>query len=245
MLKFTALFCIFTAIMAGKDRLSDSDFDWSMFLRFDVKNKMIEHKITPTAVPVPPEGTCHVHFHWGEPEPGQVVPEDLDKVARPTVTWSAKNESLYLMMSYCVLNWFDVRDAPEQGRNYTLNEWTEWIIYNVHKQKIYEGSDLYDYQPCPVPKNNTVKHLVIYLIFKQNGTIHIPRPTEINWEEFHARQTIAGFIKTYNLGTPIAANFYYIRYDKQRRKDTFKDSVADWEKVLSYENLETKEVEKT
>lgn len=104
-------------------------------------------------------------------------------------------------------------DAPSRS-DISLGEWLHWLIVNIPGDDVAKGFVLFGYQGSG-PHKDTGLHRYVYLLYKQ------PQKLEFN-EQIVAANSIEGrpnfssrkFADKYNLGTPVAVNFYQAQYDE-------------------------------
>lgn len=64
------------------------------------------------------------------------------------------------------------------------------------------------------PPEGTGLHRYVFLVYKQNGKINFDEPRLPNTSgENRGGFSIAKFANKYNLGTPVAGNFYQAKWD--------------------------------
>lgn len=103
-------------------------------------------------------------------------------------------------------------DAPSR-KNPKFREWHHWLVVNIPSNDISKGKELSAYIGSGPPKD-TGLHRYVYLIYKQPGKLTcdencLPNNSGANRGGWKARS----FVQKYNLGNPMAGNFYLAEYD--------------------------------
>jgi len=161
--------------------------------------------IVPDVISVAPKEICNVCYPSGvkvnlgnELTPRQVKDQ-------PVVTWNADPSAFYTV---CMTD----PDAPSR-KDPKFREWHHWLVGNVPGCDICKGEVLSDYIGSGPPEG-TGLHRYIFLIYKQ--------PSKLTFDEKRLTNTsgdnrggfkIAEFAKKYDLGNPIAGNFYQAKWD--------------------------------
>lgn len=103
-------------------------------------------------------------------------------------------------------------DAPSRN-NPKFREWHHWLVVNIPSTDVSKGEELSAYIGSGPPKD-TGLHRYVYLIYKQPGKLtcdekRLPNTSGANRGGWKAR----AFVEKYNLGNPIAGNFYLAEFD--------------------------------
>lgn len=111
-----------------------------------------------------------------------------------------------------ILRWLVDPDAPSR-KNPKFREWHHWLVVNIPGNDISKGEELSAYIGSGPPKD-TGLHRYVFLIYKQPGKLtcdenHLPNNSGANRGGWKARE----FAGKYNLGNPVAGNFYLAEYD--------------------------------
>lgn len=125
---------------------------------------------------------------------------------QPSVEWQNEPGAFYTLL-------FIEPDAPSRT-DFSLREWQHWLIVNIPGNNVSKGTTLSEYQGSGPGKNSGL-HRYVYLLFKQ--------PRELQFDEQHLSATSTEgranfstkkFIEKYDLGKPVAGNFYECQYDE-------------------------------
>ncbi|XP_057367341.1 protein D3-like isoform X2 [Daphnia carinata] len=164
------------------------------------------HGVVPDVIDVVPPYPVHVSYGNGvdvdqgnELTPTQVQNEPLK------VEWSANNQTNYTL---CMID----PDAPSRA-NPTLGQVLHWVIVNIQGNAIKTGEVLAEYIGSGAPKG-TGLHRYVFLVYKQPGPLNCDEPRISNRSrEGRIGFSVRMFAAKYNLGQPIAANFFQAQYD--------------------------------
>lgn len=125
---------------------------------------------------------------------------------QPTVSWTADSSKYYTLV-------FTDPDAPSRA-DPKLREIRHWLVQNIPGNNISEGDTIIEYRGSGPPQG-TGLHRYIFLIFEQENKIDVsdvPR-TPTTSREHRVSTSTRELIRKYNLGNPIAGNFYQAQYD--------------------------------
>lgn len=87
------------------------------------------------------------------------------------------------------------------------------MIGNIPGHDVSKGEVLSDYVGSGPPPG-TGLHRYVFLIYKQNGKLNFDEPRLTNTSgEKRGGFSIAKFATKYNLGNPVAGNFYQAEWD--------------------------------
>ncbi|KAK7571218.1 hypothetical protein V9T40_014822 [Parthenolecanium corni] len=170
-----------------------------------VVNSMEKERVVPDVIPVAPTEVLEVEYADGlkvdfgnELTPTQVKDQ-------PTVKWNADSSSMYTL---CMTD----PDAPSR-KTPTFREWHHWLVGNIPGSDVAKGETLSEYVGSGPPPD-TGLHRYVFLVYKQPGILTFDEPRLTNRSaDNRAKFKIADFAKKYNLGNPIAGNFYQAQYD--------------------------------
>ncbi|XP_050297579.1 cell surface glycoprotein 1-like isoform X11 [Anthonomus grandis grandis] len=174
--------------------------------RDQIFKTMKQDRIVPDVMDRCPEKLAEVAF----PSGGQV---NLGKELTPTQTlqppsiyWEADRKSFYTL---CMVD----PDAP-RAKESKFNEWNHWLVGNIPGNRIAQGQPLVQYLP-PCPQRNSPPHRYTYMVFKQPSRISFKEPT-IPANSFQNRDgfSLRNFAQKYQLGQPIAGNYFKCRWDR-------------------------------
>ncbi|CAG2176914.1 unnamed protein product, partial [Oppiella nova] len=125
---------------------------------------------------------------------------------QPVVDWPADNNSYYTLL-------MTDPDVPSRT-DPKFGEGKHWIVINIPGADVSKGQTLVEYMGSGPPKG-TGFHRYIFVVYKQTDIINTN-------EKVISKLTVEGrmqwklkdFAKQYNLGLPIAANFYQAQFDE-------------------------------
>lgn len=166
---------------------------------------MEKHGIVPDVISVVPKETVKVTFAGN-------VTVDLGNELRPIqvrdipdVTWNADADTFY---SLCLID----PDAPNRKQP-IYRHWQHWLVVNIPGTKVGEGETLSEYIGSG-PGRDTGLHRYVFLVYKQNGKIDFDekRSSKSCSREERRSFDIREFAVKYQLGNPVAANFYLAQW---------------------------------
>lgn len=103
-------------------------------------------------------------------------------------------------------------DAPSREEP-KMREWHHWLVGNIPGNDVAKGEVLSAYIGSGPPKG-TGLHRYVLLVFKQPKKLTFDEPRLTNTSgEGRAKFNTQKFIEKYNLGAPIAGNFFQAQYD--------------------------------
>ncbi|XP_022914812.2 protein D2-like isoform X1 [Onthophagus taurus] len=169
-----------------------------------VKN-MEKLEVVPDVIDQVPKEVCKVSYPSG-------VKVDLGNVLTPTqvkdipnVEWTADDSALYTV---CMTD----PDAPSR-KEPKFREWHHWLVGNVPGANISKGETLSQYVGSGPPQG-TGLHRYVFLIYKQNGKLNFDEQRLTNTSgDNRGCFSIKKFAEKYQLGQPVAGNFYQAEWD--------------------------------
>lgn len=94
-----------------------------------------------------------------------------------------------------------------------MSQWHHWLVGNIPGADISKGETLSAYVGSGPPPD-TGLHRYVFLIYKQNDKLQFDEPRLTNTSgDNRGGFSIAKFAEKYNLGNPIAGNFYQAQWD--------------------------------
>lgn len=174
-----------------------------------VAEKFIFHNVQPEVVKRAPSQLLQVHFDSG-------VKCDLGNTLTPTQVKNApirlewpidEPQSLYTV---CLTD----PDAPSRA-DPKFREWHHWLVVNVPADfDIAKGLVMSAYVGSGPPPG-TQLHRYVYLVYKQAQGAIAPDETKLGNRSGSGRGQfrIEAFAEKYQLGDPIAGNFYLAEFD--------------------------------
>jgi len=156
--------------------------------------------LTPDVVGKAPSMTIEVKYPSGvevnngnELTPTQVKDE-------PSVNWTSEANQIYTLV-------MTDPDVPEAAAPQVKH----WLVVNIPGSDVSKGEVLASYVGSGPPKG-TGLHRYIFLVYKQSSKLSadaekaVGRMGRLKW-------VVKDFAKKYNLGEPVAGNFYRAQYD--------------------------------
>uniref|UniRef100_A0A1Y1N6P1 Phosphatidylethanolamine-binding protein n=1 Tax=Photinus pyralis TaxID=7054 RepID=A0A1Y1N6P1_PHOPY len=123
----------------------------------------------------------------------------------PSVQWNADPNKFYLLV-------MTDPDAPSRSKP-DFREWHHWLVGNIPGLDVEKGEHLSEYIGS-APPEGTGLHRYVLLVYEQQGQITFDEPrltnTSANGREKFSIRKLA---QKYNLGEPIAGNFYQAKWD--------------------------------
>ncbi|XP_055302701.1 protein D2-like [Sitodiplosis mosellana] len=172
---------------------------------YAVNITMDKHQVVPDVIPVAPAEVAKVTYVSGVTvnEGNELTPRQVKDV--PKVEWNADANTLYTL---CMTD----PDAPSRQAP-KFREWHHWLVGNIPGADVSKGEVLSDYVGSGPPEG-TGLHRYVFLVYKQNGKITFDEPRLPNTSgKNRGGFSIAKFANKYNLGTPVAGNFYQAQWD--------------------------------
>ncbi|GBP14990.1 Protein D3 [Eumeta japonica] len=124
----------------------------------------------------------------------------------PVLEWRAEKDTFYTLL-------FTEVDAPSR-EDTSLKEWCHWLIVNIPESDISKGTVVREYQGSGHGKDSGL-HRYVYLLFKQPEKLTFDEQySPANSIEGRPKFSTQNFSKKYNLGKPVAGNFYQAQYDE-------------------------------
>jgi phosphatidylethanolamine-binding protein (PEBP) family uncharacterized protein len=167
---------------------------------------MEKEGIVPDVVDVLPSNTAVIKYASGAVVNGgnELTPTAVKDI--PTVLeWPAEDEALYTVA-------MSDPDAPSRI-NPKYREWLHWLVVNVPANKVADGQVLAEYVGSGPPKG-TGLHRYVFMVFKQPNKL-TPDEKKLTNRSGEGRGSwkLRSFAAKYNLGNPVAGNFYQAQWD--------------------------------
>ncbi|XP_034475338.1 protein D3 [Drosophila innubila] len=166
---------------------------------------MEEHCVVPDVIAKAPKGTVSVEYGSGVTvKEGNILTPTQVK-DEPCVKWEADSGKLYTL---CMTD----PDAPSR-KDPKFREWHHWLVGNIPGNEVTKGEVLSAYVGSGPPPD-TGLHRYVFLVYEQQCKLkfdeqRLPNNSGDNRGGFK----IAKFAEKYNLGNPVAGNFYQAEYD--------------------------------
>ncbi|KAF5288617.1 hypothetical protein FQR65_LT11988 [Abscondita terminalis] len=125
---------------------------------------------------------------------------------KPVVFWNTEDdESLFLLAMVDP-------DAPSR-ENPKSREWHHWLVGNIPGNNIQLGETLSEYIGAGPPEGTDL-HRYVFLLYKQLEKLTFDEPKLTNRSANRREKfSMRCFATKYNLGDPIAANFFLAEWD--------------------------------
>ncbi|XP_044734769.1 protein D2-like [Chrysoperla carnea] len=168
--------------------------------------KMEEHGVVPDVIDVVPADSIEISYPSGVTvNHGNILtPTQVKNV--PTVKWPAKDGALYLL---CMTD----PDVPSR-KEPTFRDWHHWLVGNISGNDVAKGDVLSAYVGSG-PAKDTGLHRYVFVVYQQPGKLDfagVPRLTNKSVDN-RAGFSIKKFAEKFNLGQPIAGNFFQAEFD--------------------------------
>ncbi|KAI8124936.1 hypothetical protein FF38_12500 [Lucilia cuprina] len=163
-----------------------------------------EHEVVPDVIDTAPTEVLSVTYGDLQVKEGNVLtPTQVQN--KPQLSWNADANALYTV---CMTD----PDAPSR-KEPTFREWHHWLVVNVPGSKVSDGEVLSDYIGSGPPQG-TGLHRYVFLVYKQPSKLSCDeKRLPDNSGDGRGGFKIAAFAKKYQLGNPIAGNFYQAEWD--------------------------------
>jgi len=170
---------------------------------------MEKEAVIPDVIDVTPKNAIEVKFANGaEVKLGNVLTPTQVKDPPTRVSWPVEEGALYTL----------VKTDPDAPSRHTpkYREWHHWLVVNIPGNNISDGKVLSEYVGAGPPKG-TGLHRYVYLVYKQPGALNPDEkllPNRGTGGEGRGQFSVRNFAKKYNLGDPVAGNFYQAEWDE-------------------------------
>ncbi|XP_023165506.1 protein D3 [Drosophila hydei] len=170
-----------------------------------IKVVMEENCIVPDVISKAPKCDAKVEYAGGiSVQPGMVLTPTQVK-DQPCVEWEADPSKLYTL---CMTD----PDAPSR-KEPKFREWHHWLVGNIPGKNVAKGQVLSAYIGSGPPPE-TGLHRYVFLIYEQKCKLAFDeKPLPNNSADGRGGFKIAEFANKYDLGDPIAGNFYQAEFD--------------------------------
>lgn len=167
---------------------------------------MEKESIVPDVVDTLPINVLDIKYPSGaEVKNGNELTPTQVKDIPIHINWPTEEGALYTLV-------MTDPDAPSR-QNPQYREWHHWLVVNIPGTSVGEGKTLSQYVGSGPPKG-TGLHRYVFLVYKQPSSINPDEKVLTNRSgEGRGCFKIRNFAKKYNLGSPIAGNFYQAQWD--------------------------------
>ncbi|XP_038217553.1 phosphatidylethanolamine-binding protein homolog F40A3.3-like [Zerene cesonia] len=162
-------------------------------------------KIVPDVIPSPPAKTITLKYPSGAQAQlgNELTPTQVKD--QPTVSYEADPNAYYTL----VFTDPDNYDGPEL----VYREWHHWLVVNIPGSDVASGEVLSGYIGSGPPEGTGI-HRYVYILYKQPKKLSFDEKRLSNKSiEGRAAFSTKKFAEKYNLGTPVAGNFYRAQFD--------------------------------
>ncbi|XP_063628638.1 protein D3-like isoform X2 [Cydia splendana] len=162
-------------------------------------------KIVPDVIPTAPTATIGLKYPSGveAAQGNELTPTQVKE--QPTVTYEADANAFYTL----VFTDPDNYDGPEP----VYREWHHWLVGNIPGNNVASGEVLSGYIGSGPPEGTGI-HRYVYILYKQPGKLSFDEPRLTNKSiDGRAAFSTKKFAEKYNLGAPVAGNFYRAQFD--------------------------------
>ncbi|CAI6348591.1 unnamed protein product [Macrosiphum euphorbiae] len=171
----------------------------------NVNQAMKNQQVVPDVIPVAPKEILQVNYISGAKAllGNELTPTNVKD--QPSVSWNADSNSFYTL---CLTE----PDDPSRAEP-TQREWHHWLVGNIPGGNVSLGETLSGYIGSGPPPNIGLNRYV-FLVYQQPSKLSFDEPRLSNRSVEHRNKfSINRFALKYNLGTPVAGNFYLAQYD--------------------------------
>ncbi|XP_013784276.1 protein D3-like [Limulus polyphemus] len=166
---------------------------------------MEEYGVIPDVIDTVPPNVLEVNYGSYEVKLGNELTPTQVKDPPTRINYPVEDNALYTL---CMTD----PDAPSR-QNPKFREWHHWLVVNIPGSEVDKGEVMSQYIGSGPPKG-TGLHRYIFVVYKQPGHLN---PTEKrlsnNSGQHRGNFKIRDFAKKYNLGQPVAGNFYQAQWD--------------------------------
>ncbi|XP_044750335.1 protein D3-like [Coccinella septempunctata] len=178
-------------------------YELLLFMSHSGVSIMNQESIVPEVIDVAPQGTISVTYPSGKEVKfgNELTPTEVKD--EPTVSWEANSDEYYLLI-------MTDHDTPEEVR-----EVKHWLVGNIKGSDLSTGEVFAEYLGSGPPKG-TGLHKYIFLVYKQPQKIDFHEPPRVahNSRANRLKFSVRNFAKEYNLGDPVAGNYYKAQWDE-------------------------------
>ncbi|KAJ8952507.1 hypothetical protein NQ318_003303 [Aromia moschata] len=161
-------------------------------------------KVVPEVIAEVPSSKLEVKYPEVAVNEGNVL-KPVQVKSPPQVSWKYDENSLYTL---CMTD----PDAPSRIKP-TAREWHHWLVVNIPETSVSKGEILSEYIGAGPPKGSGL-HRYVLVVYKQPGKITCDEERLTNKSgKGRAKFSIKKFAEKYNLGQPVAGNFFEAEFD--------------------------------
>ncbi|XP_032526487.2 protein D3-like [Danaus plexippus] len=170
-----------------------------------VANAFEVSKIVPDVIPVAPKELIELKYQSGVSANlgNELAPTKVKD--QPAVSYNADPDAFYTL----VFTDPDNYDGPEL----VYREWHHWLVVNIPGSDVAQGDVLSGYIGSGPPEGTGI-HRYVYILYKQPGKLVFDEKRLGNKSiDGRAAFSTKKFAEKYNLGAPVAGNFYRAQFD--------------------------------
>ncbi|RWS09641.1 phosphatidylethanolamine-binding-like protein [Dinothrombium tinctorium] len=167
---------------------------------------MEAHAVLPDVIDMVPLHTLEVRYANNvEVNMGNELTPSQVKDLPVHLSWPKEEGALYTL---CMTD----PDAPSR-KNQKFGESHHWLVVNIPENDVQRGKTLSEYVGTGDPKGGGV-HRYVFLVYKQPRELK-PDESVLSSRSADNRTNFktTDFAKKYNLGNPIAGNFFQVQLD--------------------------------
>ncbi|XP_073817246.1 protein D3-like [Musca autumnalis] len=172
----------------------------------EVETVFKDNEIIPDVINAAPQQFLKVSYDNGlkADKGNELTPTQVQK--QPKVEWDAEDGAYYTLI-------MTDPDAPSRVEP-KFREFRHWLVVNIPGNHIDQGEVLAAYIGSGPPKG-TGLHRYVFLLYKQPGKLEFDEArVGNNSRQDRPKFKAAAFAEKYNLGSPIAGNFYQAQWDE-------------------------------
>ncbi|XP_011668158.1 protein D2 [Strongylocentrotus purpuratus] len=167
--------------------------------------KYQEYKIVPDIIDSPPGEELSVEWKRSKVKcyPGdKLTPTQVH--TPPVLDWRARQDNLYTVL------FVHLRPVGEP-----VDEELHWLVFNIPQENMMRGQVHAEYLESG-PTEGTGVHRYVYLVYRQPSTTRITPKFPYQPRHLDGRRpwNTRNFAKEYDLGKPVAGNFYMAEFDE-------------------------------
>lgn len=167
------------------------------------------HGVMPDVIDVVPDAQLHVKYHIGI---GNYLHAELGNKISPTeskeppiVQWKTVKNRFYTLLMVDP-------DAPSRSLP-QLREWLHWLVGNIPSNCDWKKGDILADYIGAGPDEGTGLHRYVLMVFMQRDEIEFKEQRISRLAHGRELFDTRDFIEKYDLGDPIAINFFFSEYD--------------------------------
>jgi len=162
-------------------------------------------EVVPDVIDNEPKGEVKIKYGSNEVKFGNELTPTAVKDIPDTISWPTDPGVLYTL---CMTD----PDAPSR-KDPKFREWHHWLVGNISGCDWNTGTTLSEYVGAGPPEG-TGLHRYVFLVYQQPGQIQFAEKKLTNRSgDNRGCFSIRNFAKKYNLGQPIAGNFFQAQWD--------------------------------